>query len=173
MATDEDILRAAAAHYYEACLLFEDEDLDPADHRAVLLAAFRSSDCDDFAAALSLATGWESVRMTWLTRHGDAGHHALVRSPEGRLLDVGGWTDPAALRRVYGAAAGSVTLAPGAPATSNLGGLDEDGYDEELARLVGVIRALPHAPYGDPGFRALAARPIEGVDRPAAAAPAP
>jgi hypothetical protein len=162
-----ETLKAAAEHFYESCLLWEDEDLDPADHVEVLLRAFRSSDCDDFAEVLGQATGWDTVRMTWLTRHGEAGHHALVRAPDGRLLDAAGWTSRAALVRLYGAVHESVTLATGRPTGVSLGELDDDGFDEGLSRILGVIRSLPHAPYRDGWFRDLVARPVEGADVPA------
>jgi hypothetical protein len=140
-----ETLKAAAEHFYESCLLWEDEDLDPADHVEVLLRAFRSSDCDDFAEVLGQATGWDTVRM----------------------LDAAGWTSRAALVRLYGAVHESVTLATGRPTGVSLGELDDDGFDEGLSRILGVIRSLPHAPYRDGWFRDLVARPVEGADVPA------
>ena len=39
-------LAEAANWYFEVCELYEDEDLDPDNHLAVVQRAFTSSDCD-------------------------------------------------------------------------------------------------------------------------------
>jgi hypothetical protein len=89
-----EVFREAADWYFDVCSLYEDDDLDPDDHLEVIKRAFTSSDCDAFAYILNLMTGWQPVRVAWVTRDG-FGHHTLVRSPNGGLLDVGGWTDEA------------------------------------------------------------------------------
>jgi hypothetical protein len=58
---------------------------------------FLHGDCDVFAAALHLVTGWSVVTLV-----GSTGPvHRLVEAPDGRLLDAGGWTDLDALRHRY------------------------------------------------------------------------
>jgi hypothetical protein len=171
--TPVEILAEAADHLYEACELYEDADLDPDDHMAVIKRAYSTSDCDDFAWMVHLMTDWQVVRAVWPTPDGMAGHHSLVRAPDGRLFDVGGWTDEAKLTRKYlskrGVAAGArISLSDGeASPLNDFNEVDDaTGLEEGMVRLASVIRALPHAPFGTRAFRALANRPIEGVDLP-------
>lgn len=166
MATDDEnrrTLREAALYYYEVCELYEDEDLDPDDHLEVVARAFTSSDCDAFAHVLSAMTGWERVTFTWQVPDWGCGHHTLVRSPEGRLLDARGWTDLDGLRKRYGAKSG--TLGEPRP-YGDIGPVDDEGFDEDLRRVAGVIRALPQAPYQEEAFKTASARPVPGVDEP-------
>ena len=164
----DDVLAAAAAHYHAAAGLDEDGDLDPRDHVEVLVRAFTTSNCDDFAHVLALATGWPTVRMTWPIPGWGPGHHALLRAPDGRLLDARGWTDEAGLRRRYRAP--EALFEDALPSPQSLGQwVDEDGTDEDVARIAGVLRALPHAPYSEGWFRTLVMAPIPGADPQAAA----
>lgn len=163
MSSPDDVLAAAAAYYYVAADLQEDEDLDPQDHVEVLARAFTTSNCDDFAYVLALATGWPAVRMEWLIPGYGSGHHALLRAPDGRLLDFRGWTDEAELRRRYGAP--EAVFEERAPSPQSFGQcIDEEEIDEEMARIAGVLRALPHTPFSERWFRILLRPPIPGAD---------
>jgi hypothetical protein len=159
-----EALREAAEWLYDVCELYEDEDLDPNDHVAVIQRAYTSSDCDDMAYMLSLMTGWQTVRMTWTFR-GGFGHHTLVRSPDGRLLDVQGWTDEPSLRKRYGKAAKTARFTD-VTAEPSIGfdNFDESGIEEGMVRLAGVIRSLPYSPFSDLIFKVLTGRPVIGVD---------
>ncbi len=146
------VLAEAAEWFYDVHELWEDEDLDPDDHLAVVQRAFTSSDCDDFAGVVHRMSGWQCVRAAWTVR-GGFGHHTLVRSPDGRLFDATGFTDEAALRKRYGAKA--LTLFDVQPG-------DEIAYGnaDDTARIANVVRVLPHAPFDDPAFMALASGPL-------------
>lgn len=58
---------------------------------------YSHADCDDVALVLHRALGWPIVAVT--SQNGML--HRLVQSPEGRLLDVTGWTDVASLAKRY------------------------------------------------------------------------
>jgi len=163
-----EALREAAEFYYEACGLCEDEDLDPEDSLEVVRRAFSSSDCDDFAFVLSLVTGWQCVRAEWSIPDWGFGHHALVRAPDGRLLDVTGWTDGAEVAKRYAGTSGSAfRFADAEPVTSAIscapGG---EAQDEDVLRIVSVIMALPYAPYDEGWLREKAAA-FAGTEAPA------
>lgn len=142
-------LAEAADYFYDACELWEDEDLDRDDTIEVLTRAFRSSDCDDYAAVLSRMTGWDIVTMNWQIPDWGFGHHTLVRDPDGRLLDVGGWTDEAALREHFRIGKKtSVTWREGHFSSPM------HGDDDEASELIeAVVRNLPSLPYADPAFQ--------------------
>lgn len=163
------VLDECARHYYEACELYEDEDLDPADSLAVLSRAFLTSDCDAFAECLHRMTGWPLARVTWASG-GDLGHHTLVRDPEGRFLDVSGYVNEATVRKRYGRDARIV---------SETGSLHmsfeptDDGCDADLRRIAAVIRNLPYAPYCDAAFRSISLAEVPGIDVPESVASPP
>lgn len=160
------ILAEAADWYYDVAGLHEDEDLDPGDHLEVVRRAFASSDCDDFSFILSKMTEWKCVRASWQIPDWGFGHHSLVMAPDGRLLDVTGWTDEAELSKRYGGRKGvKVTLAE-AEATPSIGfdNYDETGIESGMARIAGVIRCLPYSPFCDDWFREMTLRPLEGAD---------
>lgn len=165
----DEVLAESAAFHYEACGLYEDEDLDPADSLAVLKRAFGSSDCDAYADALSRMTGWELVRMSWTGRDG-FGHHTLVRHPDGDLVDVEGIATEDSLRRRYRAPTAVFAQAESLMSSSS-GELLEDGRDADLLRLASTIRAFRHDLYGTVEFMTLANREIGGIDTPEPAAP--
>jgi hypothetical protein len=145
---NNEALSEAAEFFYETCELWEDEDLDPEDHIEVLRRAFRSSDCDDFAAVLARMTGWDVVTMSWQIPDWGMGHHALVKNPEGRLLDVGGWTDEAKLKKYFG-------LKKSTAVKWADGHLSSPLYDEETITLMeNTVRNLPFEPFSDPAFQA-------------------
>jgi hypothetical protein len=159
IAAPAEVLREAAAHYYEVCELYEDDDLDPDDHLAVIKRACTSSDCDEFSGILHAMTGWPVVRPIWEIPDWGLGHHSLLRAPDGRLLDVTGWTDIRKLERRYGGRKGvRITLAEASvpPRTYS--------FPEDDALLASVIRSLPHAPFGTKAFRAITCAPVPGVD---------
>lgn len=147
--TDTKTLAAAAEYFYDACELWEDEDLDRDDTLQILKRAFRSSDCDDYAAVLSRMTGWDVVTMTWQVPGHGFGHHALVKDPDGRLLDVGGWTDEQALRKAFGIRKNWIM-------TWHEGHISSPMYDDEdeaVELIEAVIGELPYAPYSEAAFQ--------------------
>lgn len=127
---------------------------------------YTASDCDDFALALHLVTGWPVVSL-----HSDEEGplHRLVRSPEGRYLDAYGWTSLPQLARRYGV---TDLLVAGADGTEYLPGLGisltdlEDGLDEALEQALVAIRELPWAPFNTQRFRQMSSRPQPGADFP-------
>lgn len=142
-------LAEAAAYFFEACELWEDEDLERDDVVEILQRAFRSSDCDDFAAVLSRMTGWDVVTMTWQIPDYGLGHHTLVREPDERLLDVGGWTDEGKLRKAFGIRAGkSVGWIEG-----HISAPMCDEGDEAVELIEATIRDLPYAPFDETSFK--------------------
>jgi hypothetical protein len=149
-------LAHAAEYFYDACELWEDDDLDPKDSIMVLTRAFRSSDCDDYASVLSRMTGWDVVTMSWQIPDYGFGHHALVRDPEGRLLEICGWTNEDALRDYF--RVGKTTMI-----SWREGHFSSPMYDDgdEASELIEtVIGNLPHLPYADPAFQS-SLTPIE------------
>lgn len=152
-------LAEAADYFYDACELWEDEDLDRDDTIEVLTRAFRSSDCDDYAAALSRMTGWDIVMMQWQIPDWGFGHHSLVRDPDGRLLDVGGWTDEEALRTHFG-------IGRKTSVTWREGHFSSPMYDDdESSTLIEtVVRNLPSLPYADPAFQGKLATIVRNED---------
>jgi len=142
-------LAEAADYFYEACELWEDEDLDKDDAIAVLHRAFRSSDCDDFAAVLARMTGWDVVTMTWRIPGYGFGHHTMVREPEGRLIDVAGWTDEDKLRKAFGIKTGkSVGWIEG-----HISAPMCDEGDEAMELIEATIRNLPYTPFDETSFK--------------------
>lgn len=100
--SDFNATEAEIADYlYDVCELYEDVDLDPSNVSEVVKRAFMSSNCDDFAWLLSEITGWPTERMTFTIPDWGFGHHTMVRSPEGKLLDVRGWTDEEKTKRYF------------------------------------------------------------------------
>lgn len=166
---NQTILAEAATWYYDVCELYEDEDLDPDDHLEVIRRAFCSSDCNEFAAVLGEMTGWQTVIMSWQDAEQEFwGHHTLVRSPEGQLLDVTGWVTEKELKKRYGL--GGARLKPefkdAEPMSCMLGIEIENGIDENKQRIASVIRALPWGPFNEPWFQEITGRPLPGVDVP-------
>ena len=170
--TDDErrvVLAAAAGFFYSACELYEDDDLDPDDAIAVLKRAFSASDCDDFAWVLHAVTGWQTVDVTWEVPDWGFGHHTLLRAPNGRFLDVNGWSDQAeVLRRCDRRKTAVFKITDVEPRnTGDLNLWDDHGVNEEFSRILGVIRALPHAPFSSPDFQAMSMRSMQGADAPA------
>ncbi len=150
MTSTRRTLAEAADYFYHACELWEDEHLDRDDMIEVLTRAFRSSDCDDYAAVLSRMTGWDVVTMSWQIPDWGFGHHTLVKYPDGRLLDVGGWTDEEALRNYF-------RIGQKTSISWRQGHFSSPmhGDDDEASELIeAVICGLPHMPYADPAFQA-------------------
>ena len=165
---NREALREAADWLYDACWLYEDEDLDPDNSIAVIKRAYTSSDCDDFAWMLNLMTSWPVVRATWQISDWGFGHHSLVRAPDGRLLDVRGLTDEAtAAKRCCRRKDIEVkfTEVPAKP-LNDYDGFDDDGFEPDMQRLAAIVRNLPYAPFNTPDFQQLSLRPLAGVDRP-------
>lgn len=110
----------------------------------VIRQQYTSSDCGDFAVALTRRTGWPIVNFV---SAGKGLIHSAVRHPTGRFVDVSGFVTLEELRRRYKARDLAATL------VSEGGyviGCSEDDTDEEwsamrLASL--VIEQLPYAPF--------------------------
>jgi hypothetical protein len=176
-------LRAAAKEYYRD-LTFDGDDegveediwlarrpaaCDPDNHPAVLVHAFTKI-CvwsRDFAYVLHLLTGWPMMAVRILTDDAGSSETSFVRIPDGKLLDASGWVDEAALlaRRdvlTDGFSPIIVSARPG----SQLEEFDENGREMLLKEIADVIRALPHAPFLEPWFRAMTFRKLPGVDVP-------
>lgn len=141
-------LSEIAEYYYDVAELYEDEDLDPADHLEVVKRAFTSSHCDDFAAVLSDMTGYPVVNASWTIPGFGFGHHAMVRAPDGRALDVSGWVDEDALRKRYGVKkTGEMAWKDGhGPST-----VDVQPEEADMMRV--LVGLLPYAPFDEPSFR--------------------
>ena len=166
-------LAELADWYYTTADLGQDGDEDRPESywssdegiRAVLLRAFGSSDCGDFAVALHELTGYPIVNLLGPDR---LPVHSFVRTPEGLALDVYGANDELEVARRYGFRGKHPRVVPVDPAQA-CGHLpsddwNEEGFDERAQRLVAVIRQLPWAPFNTPDFQALVQRPLEGVD---------
>ena len=132
---------------------------------------YTRSDCDDFAVALHRVTGWPLVAIAFPDEEMGVGHHTMVRSPDGSMLDAGGWSTRSAVKRRYGGPAAKFS-APGgeevamSPSVGFEAAGDPDGLDDALCRAVSAMRQLPWAPFDEPGFRERSLRPLEGVDLP-------
>jgi len=144
------ISREAADFFYESCCLAEDPGIDADDPVAVIDAAFLSSDCDDFAWVLSRITGWPAVTLMWNMGMCVTGHHSLVEAPDGRLLDVSGWTDRAAVAARAGVVERLVTASGMRHYPFSF---VEDGEDEHLAMILEVMEGLERPPFTDVSFR--------------------
>lgn len=93
--------------------------------------------------------------------------HRLVQAPDGRLLDAAGWIDERELCRRYSVA--RVTLSPpGGEELAYVLGLDDDevGIVPELFDAMLALRTFDWAPFGEPEFMSMAARPVVGADEP-------
>lgn len=168
VASDLEVLKAAADFYYDIAELYDDEDLDPEDTIAVLKAAFSSSDCDDFSYALYRLTGYRVVEQRWSGPDG-FGHHSLVQAPDGRLLDVHGWIDADMLEKRYGLdrKGYSSRLEETKPnPMTDFNSHDDEGFEEGLRRIVSVIRNLPYEPFNEGWFQKLTRKELPGVDVP-------
>ena len=91
----------------------------------------------------------------------------FVRNPDGRLLDASGWVDETAMlarRDVLTDGFSPIVVRP--RPGSQLEEFDENGREMLLKKIADVIRALPHAPFREPWFRAMTFRKLPGVDVP-------
>jgi len=109
-------------------------------------------------------TGWIPVRATWHLPDQGFGHHSLLRSPDGRLLDVTGWTNEDAMAHLYHIPASSIRITETRPDTWFE--FDDGGLCSEMARITPVIRSLPTKPFCSAEFKRLSLTPISGVDFP-------
>ncbi|MCS4089463.1 hypothetical protein [Rhizobium sp. BK176] len=145
-------IEQVSAFFHETCGLSEDPSIDPEDHMAVIDAAFLSSDCDDFAWVLSKITGWTAKTAIWNMGMCQSGHHSVVEAPDGRLLDVTGWTDLASIARRVGKEERLVTLHEFRHYPFNFAECDDDEF---LEALLAVFDVVDRAPYDGPEFRSL------------------
>ena len=164
-----EILREAADWYIHVCDLWD--DVDGNDDIAVLRLAFTESDCDDFSWILNAMTGWQVVTAVWTTRDGDLGHHSLVRSPDGRLLDACGWCGPTDLAvRYTGRRNGRIRFSDvEAVPSMEPQDWDDEGMSATVSRLVGVVRSLPGEPFATEEFGTASSLPVVGADIPRSA----
>jgi hypothetical protein len=181
-------LREAAEEYYRDLTFDGDEDeveddiwlarrpaeCDPDNHQAVLVHSFTKV-CvwsRDFAYVLHLLTGWPMMAVRILTDDAGSSETSFVRNPDGRLLDASGWVDETAVlaRRdvlTDGFSPIIVKPRPGSPLVD----FDETGCEMRLKQIADVIRALRHAPFREPWFRAMTFRKLAGVDEPSVLIP--
>jgi hypothetical protein len=145
--TDAEVV----AFLYDVCELYEDEDLDPDNVSEVVKRAFMSSNCDDFAWLLSEITGWQTERMTFTIPERGFGHHTMVRSPEGQLLDIRGWTDEQKTRRYFKLKDEvKANFNPSPPHGADWTDPDDDGFKTMLAAL----KSRKVAPFNSKEFKA-------------------
>ncbi len=118
---------------------------------------YMEGDCPEFAAALQWVTNWRPVTILLDGRH----IHECVMAPDGRLLDVTGWTS----LEQYAALTGLSGVSPidGFPASFDF---EDDTDSELLTEAVGAMRHLTWAPFNEDWFREMTFRPIAGVDIP-------
>jgi len=102
------------------------------------------ADCDEFAQTLAALTGWPILSVT----HPNEGPlHRLVEAPDGRLLDVRGWTTPDALAARY--TVDAVALQRGEFVFESFFSPIDD-----IGPVVDAILQLPDAPFPESGFQA-------------------
>jgi hypothetical protein len=173
---------AAVSYYIDLTFDGDDDDVeediwlarrpaagDPDNHPAVLVHAFtKVCDCSrDFAYVLHLLTGWPLMAVRIQTDDAGPSETSFVRNPDGRLLDASGWVGEAAVSArgdvlINGFSPVIIKPQPGSP----LDDFDETGCEKRLKEIADVIRALPHAPFREPWFRAMTFRKLAGVDEP-------
>lgn len=151
------------ADWFGSVIEFDDPDsVDWDDPAAVVKEAFTASDCGNFSLALSEMTGWP----IYILGGADGPVHALVKAPDGRLLDATGWTDLATLAKRYGVRCLSKCPEGTRGMATDPGAVNDEGINEEMARVVSAVRALPWAPFNTTSFRKMALRPLRSVDAP-------
>jgi hypothetical protein len=145
-------IKEVSAFFHEACGLSNDPSIDPDDHTAVIDAAFLSSDCADFAWVLSKITGWTAKTAIWNMGMCQSGHHSVVEAPDGRLLDVTGWTDATAIAKRAGKDERLVTLHEFRHYPFNF---SEYADDEFMEALLAVFEVVDREPYNGSDFGSL------------------
>ena len=165
---NNDIVRLAAAAdwLWSTCELDNHEDLDPDDHVAIIKRAYSSSDCDDFSYALHTMTGWPVLQATWIHKDYGVGHHSLVISPDGRLLDVNGWTTEYEVARRYRPRSPNKVVFKQVKPVPMMEDDDhnEKGISDTATLRTWVIRCLPYEPFDQADFQVMSMIPVEGVD---------
>lgn len=121
----------------ETCVWFAGQsDIDK------IVWRYSRSDCDDFAVVLTALTGWPVVSVA---PPGGTSVHRLVECPEGRLLDVTGWTSLEALRLRYNRSTLEIVRDTA---------LNQSLLDDEASELA-VLAAMRHLSFGafvEPSF---------------------
>jgi hypothetical protein len=92
------------------------------------------ADCDDVALVLHHALGWPFIAVS--SENGML--HRLVQSPDGRLLDVGGWTDAAALAARYKTKKLAVSEAGGEEMCQSTLHDDPEDFQQVVAALLQI-----------------------------------
>ncbi|MCV9965034.1 hypothetical protein OIU34_24360 [Pararhizobium sp. BT-229] len=153
-------IRDIAEHFYVSCCLDEDPSIDPDDALGVIDAAFLTSDCDDFAWVLARITGWPARTLIWNMGDCLTGHHSVVEAPDGRYLDVSGWTDRVAVAARAGKEERLVTAHEFRHYPFNFTELNGDeGFD----MIVAVFGAVGREPFTEDWFKAAIERYLGGV----------
>lgn len=118
---------------------------------------YSRSDCDDFAVVLAALTGW---RVVSAAPPGGTSIHRLIECPEGRLLDVTGWTSLEALRLRYNRS----TLEIVRDTAFNQSLLDGEAAELEV---LAAMRHLSYGAYIEPAFIRLLDERIAAILHPA------
>lgn len=159
-------------YYYTADLANEGDELLPEGYwesdegvRDVLIRAFGSSDCGDFAVMLHEMTGYPIVNLMGLD---GIPIHSFVRTPDGQALDILGTHSDMDVAKRYGFHGKNPTTVVVDPQHA-CGYIPSDewtdqGLDERACRIAAVIRQLPWSPFDTPQFRAMSQKPLAGVD---------
>jgi hypothetical protein len=164
--TIADRLRVVARYYFLTNAFLQDEVINSEDCLEVLRRYLTAGDNDNFAWMLIKMTGWAGIRMTWEIPSSADGYHSLVRAPNGRYLDIHGWSDIAQLRQRF-------FLRPCVTpvlAETRLRSTFRSRVGQDLipgtVRLAEVIRNLPYEPFNTPEFQLMANVPLKGADPP-------
>jgi hypothetical protein len=121
--------------------LMSDEDWEKFDELSYVKQVqyrYLHADCDDVAIALNRITGWEVRSIS--SEKGPL--HRLVSDPDGRLVDITGWTSMEDIRIRYGAKKLLISD-PGAPRVYCSSILEEDEDFQEVANALLLIPVEP------------------------------
>nr|WP_250807626.1 hypothetical protein [Neorhizobium tomejilense] len=143
-------IETVAAYFYESCGLSDDPSIDPGDALGVIDAAFLTSDCDDLAWVLSKITGWPGRTIIWNMGDCLTGHHSVVEAPDGRFLDVSGWTDRASIAVRAGKEERFLDVHELRHYPFNF---LEFSDDEGMEMILGVLDVVGRPPFTEDGFR--------------------
>jgi hypothetical protein len=159
-----DRLRVVARHYFLANAFLQDEVINPDDSLEVLRRYLTAGDNDNFAWMLIKMTGWTGIRMTWEIPSAADGYHSLARAPNGRYLDIHGWSDTAQLRQRFFLRPGVTPVLTEARLQSTFPSHAGQDLIPGMGCLAEVIRNLPYEPFNTPEFQLMTNVPLKGAD---------